>query len=703
MKISFLVHNMYGIGGTVVAVAHLAAGLSEHHEVEIASVYRRADTPGIALDPRVRVVPLIDARGGLWKHLRPSARKPSRMFHDPGPANSPLPPTRLADQRIKRYLRRTDADVVIATRPFLVGHLARHGSDRYLRIGQEHRTLDSHNPELREECLAAVQHLDAYVTVSEADAEQWRAALPERPTTRVLSIPNAVPAPSARPSTGDSKTVVAAGRFIPIKRYDRLIEAFAKVAAERPDWQLRIYGRGRHEKRYRRQIERLGLYDRVRLMGAVSPIETEWAKGAIAAVASDGESFGMTLVEAMRCGVPVVSTDCPYGPGEIISHGRNGVLVPLEGGSDAFADALLRLIDDPEQRQRLGAEGLSRGADYDPARIAGRWTGLLAELAEARAPQGRRPWPGLTPAPAFHTGPRLEGLLRRQPMDRTDDRPSVPARAVVTPDGSLTVELAAASLPPGELELVGRRRRAAEDGSFRLPVPAPPPDPGAGGADPWVRVTVPRTGRVLPEGRWDFALESRGTDGGLAQDPRLQVQLVDSAALMTLPPAVDEHGVATRIPYRTEEGGLALRTWLRPAHAEAEQVVTGERTVTVTAALYGATGEPVAALARSRTGGDIGLPLRPLGDGRVEVTLPYAALTARLAGEDDSWELRLRAETGRATVPIGRIAGDWPDRRRTDRFPAVTMDREGAAPVRVRPHFTARHDLTVTATEVRPS
>src|SRR5262249_2174073 len=118
---------------------------------------------------------------------------------------------------------------------------------------------------------------------------------------------------------------------------------------------------------------------------AVSPIETEWAKGSIAAVSSDLESFGMTIVEAMHCGVPVVATDCPHGPGEIISHGADGLLVPLSGGAEACADALLELIDDRELRRRLGAAAREKAAAYAPEAIALCYERLFETLRERRS------------------------------------------------------------------------------------------------------------------------------------------------------------------------------------------------------------------------------------------------------------------------------------------------------------------------------
>ncbi|MCE7079020.1 glycosyltransferase [Streptomyces sp. ST2-7A] len=387
MRITFLLHTAYGIGGTIRATALLAGALADRPEVEdveIISVYRPRDEPAVPPHPRVRLTSLVDARRRGWRYRNIGARRPSRLMTDPGPANSSLPPSRLTDRRLARALRRSRADVVIATRPVLVDAVARYAPERVLRMGQEHRTLDSHTEALRAGCLAALPRLDAYATVSEADARQWREALPAEHAHRVVCVPNTVPDTGDRGDPAASKVIVAAGRLIPIKRYDRLVEAFGRLAKEFPDWELRIYGRGRREADLRERITRLGLEGRAHLMGAVSPIEPEWAKGGIAAVTSNGESFGMTIVEAMRCGVPVVSTDCPYGPGEIITHGENGVLVPLTEGGRGIANALRRLMDDPAERSRLGEAGRKRAGAYDPERIAGRWLELIGECARRR-------------------------------------------------------------------------------------------------------------------------------------------------------------------------------------------------------------------------------------------------------------------------------------------------------------------------------
>ncbi|TGA86614.1 glycosyltransferase family 4 protein, partial [Streptomyces palmae] len=384
MKISFLLHNAYGIGGTIRSTFNVAGALAARHEVEIVTLTRTLDTPSLPLHPKVSITPLIDLRSGVRSGdkghpllSQPSAHVPAAEAGGTKNFNA------LTDQRLSAFLAATDAEAVIATRPGLVVCLAEFGQDRYLRIGQEHRLYRTHKPEIRTACDTAIARLDAFTSVSEADAATHRAELPDVPAL-LTAIPNGVPPTGVEPSDGRAKLVVAAGRLIPVKRYDLLIRAWATVAARHPDWALRLYGRGPQQAALRKQIDDLGLADKITMMGAHAPIETEWAKGSIAAVTSREESFGMTIVEAMHCGVPVVATDCPHGPGEIITHGRDGLLVPV-GDADAIAAGLCKLIEDDELRLSMGAAARASAERYAPARIADHYQDLFDRLRQRRA------------------------------------------------------------------------------------------------------------------------------------------------------------------------------------------------------------------------------------------------------------------------------------------------------------------------------
>ncbi|MFF8513312.1 glycosyltransferase family 4 protein [Streptomyces sp. NPDC015492] len=383
MKIAFLIHNAYEIGGTIRTVVNLANELSGRHEVEVASVFRHREEPRFRLDPRVRLTPLVDLRADREAgHVAETGA--SRLF----PACEGRYPqySKLTDRRITAWFAGVDAEVVIGTRPGLNVMLARYGPRRAARIGQEHLTLQGHRAPLRARLRSSYRLLDALVTVTEADASAYRSRMP---FLRVVAVPNSVPAPRVPLSDGTSKVVVA-GRFTPGKRFDRLVDAFATVVRERPDWKLKIYGGGRTLETIRQRIAHHSLHDSVLLMGMHASMEQAWADASIAAVSSVEESFGMTIVEAMRCGVPVVSTDCPLGPREIIRHGRDGLLVPVDD-TEALAEALLRLVGDDQQRLLMARSARERGSEFDPAVVAHRHEALLQELVHCRrsAPMDR--------------------------------------------------------------------------------------------------------------------------------------------------------------------------------------------------------------------------------------------------------------------------------------------------------------------------
>ncbi|MFE1950559.1 glycosyltransferase family 4 protein [Streptomyces sp. NPDC059524] len=702
MKIVFLLNNAYGIGGTIRATTNMSAALAERHRVEVVSVHRALDRTGLPFDPRVRMTTLLDLREDRPDRAdrEPLAQQPCVMYHERGTRTGRLAYTALHDERIAAFLDRTDADIVIATRPILNGYLARYGADRYLRIGQEHLSYDGHADEVRQAQNVALARLDAFVTVSEADAARYRAELPQV-RTRITCVPNGVPAPGVERSPLDSKVIVAAGRLIPVKRYDRLVDAFAQVAPEHPDWALRLYGRGPEKAALRERIDRLGLYGQVRLMGPVSPIETEWAKGAIAAVTSDMESFGMTVVEAMHCGVPVVATDCPHGPAEIIEHERNGLLVPLEAGVAGYAEALRRLMSDDALRGRLGAAALERARDFEPAAVALRYEELFRELGAGRERGGAaapapRPAPVAAPA-APSLGARWWRRLRSAaPAPRVAAAPpsgpspsaAEPAPAPAAPvafarssgDGGFTVRFDAATLPAGPLDFVARLRRDPKGREVRLAVPQDG------------RVVVAADAHRLAEGRWDCYVAPRGTD----RRRRLECGLAERARRVGASPRTVPDGVAAWLPYATSDGFLALRVWLRPAHAEVLHVDAGPERAVVGAALYGVRGgldgARVVAVARAGEERDFSVPVVRVTDEHFEFTLPYAEAAARRGGEREDWTLWLhRSAAAAVPVPIGRIGSDVMDRNKTDLFPA--------GPDGVGLHFTGAHDLGVRARE----
>ncbi|MEV0275627.1 glycosyltransferase [Streptomyces sp. NPDC050610] len=428
MKIAFLLHNAYGIGGTNRTTFNLAAALADRHQVEIASMTRHRDEPGLALDPRVRIVPLADLRppGGTDQ----AAGADDACTEGAGPAAFAAerhhgPYSRLAERRIADYLRRCPADIVIGTRPSVNIHLARFGPRRALRIAQEHRSLDAHPERLRRELARHYRSLDALITTTEADAAAYRERMP-LPGVRVLAAPDSVPEPPGAPSSGTAKVVVAAGQLARGKRFDLLIEAFSAVAAKCPDWRLRIYGGGAERDRLELLVAGLGLGRHVELMGPHAPIEAEFAKASIAAFASETESFGMTIIEAMRCGLPVVSTDCPLGPAEIIRDGVDGLLVPT-GDGQALAAALLDLIGDAPRRRAMAAAALDGSRRFDPAPIARGYERLFAELDATRRRRAVRR--GYAAARAT-----FRAIARRGTRPRTPGAPT-PGRAAAGAEG----------------------------------------------------------------------------------------------------------------------------------------------------------------------------------------------------------------------------------------------------------------------------
>ena len=368
MIIRFLIFDAYAVGGTIRTTFLLAGALADRHEVEIVSVLRSGREPKLELDPRVRLRALSE-RGG-WG--------PSRLIHR-DEVRYPRFSLR-SDVALWRFLRSVKDGVLIATRPGLNLALARHGRRSVVRIGQDHMNLDAYRPGLLDAIRAHYGRLDAVSALTEGTAQGYRDLV--GPDATVVCIPNAAPARVSASSRLDAPLVIAAGALSTRKGFDRLLEAWARVAPERPDWRLEIFGEGPAGDDLHELVETLGVSDSVQLRGHSSQVRQEMARASAFVMTSRREGFPMVLLEAMSVGLPTVAYDCPTGPRDIISHGVDGYVVP-NGRTRLLAGALERLMDDADLRSRMGAAALENVARYRIDVIAARWEALFEELGAA--------------------------------------------------------------------------------------------------------------------------------------------------------------------------------------------------------------------------------------------------------------------------------------------------------------------------------
>lgn len=325
---------------------------------------------------------LMQARGELLEEAREHFKV----------ADLNCPRARDLPMALSRYLRRTRPDaLLVAMWPLTtIAPIARKMSGHRCKVlVSEHNTLSvqyaswgrAHRLALRSSMAFGYRMADARVGVSRGVAQDV-AVLAGMPSAAFEVIHNPVP-PRPIPSQEDMRLAEAlwavppGGRIVHVgslkqqKNHPLLLRAFAGITD--PDARLMLVGTGQGEASLRALAVELGIAERV-IFAGFHPDPTPFYRSAdLFALSSDYEGFGNVIVEAMACGTPVVSTDCPSGPAEILENGRYGRLVPVNDPAALATAMQAALAEETPDRAALQR----RAAEFSPAIAARRYLDLL--------------------------------------------------------------------------------------------------------------------------------------------------------------------------------------------------------------------------------------------------------------------------------------------------------------------------------------
>ncbi len=218
--------------------------------------------------------------------------------------------------------------------------------------------------------VSKLKHLDQFIVLTEEDKKAW-AELPN-----ISVIPDPLSFSPTQKSSLSVKRVIAVGRYVYQKGFDLLLQAWATIERQYPDWQLAVFGDGNRTP-YEQQMKELGIDDsRCHLYGPTTDIQQEYVNSSLFAFSSRFEGFGMVLVEAMACGLPVVSFDCPCGPKDIVRDSEDGILVE-NGNIELLAMSLSKMMRDEALRQAMSKAALKNVQRFRIEQIAEQWRNIF--------------------------------------------------------------------------------------------------------------------------------------------------------------------------------------------------------------------------------------------------------------------------------------------------------------------------------------
>ncbi len=369
MKLIYVVRSLHPVGGIERTLTDKANWLVSHgHEVLFVMYKQGGDKVAFHLDSRVQLVDLKCSIYSLFKY--PLYTRLFKYFSL----------SRMFQERFREVINDFKPDTISVAIPnaeefvWEVVRVARnmrvviesHVAYEYLSYGRSKTDFFLyffHSPS------KAILNSNALIVLTKSDADTWK----RKGVQEVLVVPNPVSfyVDNVDNVEKDEKRIISVGRLVSQKRFDRLIDAFALIANHYPGWHIDIFGEGNLRPVLEQQVMEKKLLGRINIHDYTFDVMSEYLRSQFMVLSSDYEGFGLVIVEAMACGLPVISTDCPHGPSEIIDNGVTGWLTRLD--VKGLADRMEWMITHQEERQMMGVKAHEAVAAYRKEVIMKKW------------------------------------------------------------------------------------------------------------------------------------------------------------------------------------------------------------------------------------------------------------------------------------------------------------------------------------------
>lgn len=363
MKIAYLIEGMFNSGGMERVLSVCANTLCNKIDVSIVTLYQKNRSYYFHLDKEVTVYDLAIEDISNKKEIK---IKLENFFHS----------------------HKFDIVISLGGIDMYYLHSINDGSKKILwfhfAIDIAKTTWIGKNPNLAKRIKAQIQtwrrifHARFYkkiIVISLADLNKWK-----KYTRNATLIYNPITIEDPIVSNLKSKSVISVGRLDFQKGFDYLINAWNYVNIKHPDWSLYIYGEGPLRDALQKQIDELYLTNSILLCGRVTNIVEKYKQNSIYVMSSRAEGFGLVLLEASSCGLPLVSFNCPSGPSEIIEDGKNGFLINKVGDIQQLANKINLLIENSELRNYMGKNAKKNVRLFSIQNISYKWIDLFHNI-----------------------------------------------------------------------------------------------------------------------------------------------------------------------------------------------------------------------------------------------------------------------------------------------------------------------------------